>query len=85
MTSEQKSTIEQIQSRIEKLNNFTKTSVTVLSQTKHLFVYIIRERTNYGVSKNTEIFCDVQINSKGNIVKGKWSQYQALETKKEFF
>ena len=85
MTSEQKSTIEQIQSRIEKLNNFTKTSVTVLSQTKHLFVYIIRERTNYGVSKNTEIFCDVQINSKGNIVKGKWNQYQALETIKEFF
>ena len=85
MTSEQKSTIEQIQSRVEKLNDFTKTSVTALSQTKHLFVYITRERTNYGVSKNTEIFCDVQINSKGNIVKGKWSQYQALETKKEFF
>ena len=85
MTSEQKNTIEQIKIRIEKLNDFTKSSVTQLSRTKHLFLYITRERTNYGVSKNTEIFCNVQINSKGNIVKGKWNQYQALETKKEFY
>lgn len=85
MTSKQKDTIEQIKIRIEKLNDFTKSSITKLSCTKHLFLYIIRERTNYPVSKNTEIFCNIQINSNGNIVKGKWNQYQALETKKEFY
>lgn len=85
MTSQQKTTIEQITKRIEKLNGSVKVGVSNLSQTKHYFLYITQTHLNYGICEITKIFCDVQINTKGNIVKGNWDMYSPIKTKKEFY
>ncbi len=85
MTIQQETTIDQITKRIEKLNGTTNVGVSKLAQTKHYFLYITKKRVNYGVCEITTVFCDIQINTKGNIVKGKWDCYNPIREEKTFF
>ena len=68
MTTQQKNTIERITKRIERANG--KQTVSTLEIKKghiNLLVFNIRDKVDF---IRTTTYCDVDINTKGNVVKG---------------
>ena len=74
MTNSQKNTIDRITNQVERLNG--KQTVSVLNIRKghvSLTIFNVRDLTDV---VTTTTFVDVDINTKGNIVKGFANQYQ---------
>ena len=68
MTTQQTNTIDRIVKRIEKLNNTQTVSVHELRKGHvSLLVFNVRDKVDF---ITTLTFCDVEINTKGNITKG---------------
>ena len=77
LTELQKNTIGQLQGRIERLNG--KQTVSVYNVRKgHVLLTIFNKKDNCYVIR-TETYADVQINTKGNIVKGFVNEYSPKE------
>lgn len=68
MTTQQKNTVNQLTKKIEKWNGTQKVSVWNVKK-GHVLLWIgnVKDNTDW---ITTSTFCDVQINTKGNIVKG---------------
>ncbi len=68
MNDKQKNTVDRIVKRIEKLNG--KQKVTVFNIRKghiNLIVYNVRDNVDF---IRTTTYCDLDVNTKGNVVKG---------------
>jgi len=77
LTELQKNTIGLLKGRIERLNG--KQTVSVYNVGKgHVLLTIFNKKDNCYVIR-TKVYADVQINTKGNIVKGSWSEYYPKE------
>lgn len=84
MTPAQISTVNSITERVKKLNKNVIVGTSALNSKGHYFLCISNIR-NGEVAKTTTIFCDVLLNTKGNIVSGKWNQYTPIKETKEFY
>ena len=83
MTTQQQNTVNQIENLISRMNSNI-TFGTLNLRKGHIVMTAIRKRTN-AVADITEIFCDIDINTKGNIVKGKWNKLQPIEKTTDYF
>jgi len=68
MTTQQKNTVERIAKQIEKANGSQFVSVHNIRK-GHIALYIGKTIDNVH-SIRTTIFCDIEINTKGNVVEG---------------
>tara|TARA_R110000803_G_scaffold6446_4_gene20935 strand:+ start:1129 stop:1386 length:258 start_codon:yes stop_codon:yes gene_type:complete len=68
MTSQQKTTIDQVVKRIERLNNSQTVSVHDLRK-GHISLLVFNIKDSVDVVRTTT-FCNIEINTKGNITKG---------------
>ena len=80
VTELQESAIDQIQFRVERLNGKQNTSVINIRK-GHVSVVIGNTRDT-DFCTTTQIYVDLELNTKGNIVKGFFNQYTPKETKK---
>ena len=73
MTTQQTNTVNSIVARIERLNGKQTVSVhNILKGHISLLVFNIVDRVDV---VRTSVFCDIEINTKGNIVKGFSNEY----------
>ena len=80
LTELQESTIYQIQGLVERLNG--KQNLSVVNIRKgHISVFMGNTRDT-DFCTTTQTYVDLELNTKGNIVKGFFNQYTPKETKK---
>jgi hypothetical protein len=73
MTTSQTNTVNQIVARIERLNGKQRVSMhNILKGHISLLVFNVRDNVDF---VRTTIYCDIIINTKGNVVKGFANEY----------